>query len=241
MSTPNSKYSFFSNADIDAIDANPHVNFFTPVLHEAMSLVGSPSAICDVGCGNGVFTSCLKAWGGVGRLIGIDGSPYALQQAQLLGFDELRLVQDFSSNSLPFDDETFEFVINKDVLEHLLNPEALVDEMVRITKSGGYLLVSVPNHFPIAGRLQLLLHNKIDTFGYFPKAHRWDFPHIRFFNKTDFLLLMESKGLKPVHCLSHHFPAIPRVGRLMTERARKYLSRKYPDAFAEAHCWLFKK
>lgn len=231
---------FFSNSDVDAIKADPRVNFFTPVLREAMKWIGAPSQICDVGCGNGVFTACLKEWVDC-RLVGVDGSPYALQQADKLRFDNLHLVNDFSSDPLPFDDETFDFVINKDVLEHLLNPEYLVEEMARITRPGGYLLILVPNHFPIVGRLRLLLHNTIDPFEYFPKAHRWDFPHIRFFNKADFLMLMERQGLKPVHCLSHHFPSIPKVGGLMTASIRRCLSSTSPDAFAEAFVWLFRK
>lgn len=236
----NEKNPHFSDADIDAIAANPTDNFFTPVLQEALTLIDRPSQICDVGCGNGVFSACLKDLLDC-SLSGVDGSAYALQHAGKRGFDELHLVKDFSSDRLPFKDDTFDLVINKDVLEHLLNPEILVAEMVRIIKPGGHFLVLVPNHFPISGRLQLLAHNTIDPFGYFPDARRWNFPHIRFFNKNDFLLLMESKGLKPVRCLSHHFPSFPKIGRLMPSSMKERLSHSYPDAFAEAFVWLFQK
>lgn len=187
-----------------------------------------------------MFTACLKGWVEC-DLVGVDGSPYAIQQAKKMGFDDLYLVQDFSFDRLPFQDATFDFVINKDVLEHLLKPEVLVAEMARVTKPGGHLLILVPNHFPIAGRLHLLFHNNIDSFGFFPNSHRWDFPHIRFFNKADLIMLIESHGLKAVSGLSHHFPAFPRVGRLMTKSMKRYLSSLNPDAFAEAFVWLFKK
>ncbi len=240
MQEQNSNYVFFSDADIDAIDVNPAGNFFTPVLREVLGIVEIPGEVCDVGCGNGAFTFFLKKASG-SRLTGVDGSPYALQKASALGFDSLHLVKDFSSERLPFEDDSFDFVINKDVLEHLLNPEFLVREMSRILRHNGYLLVLVPNHFPIAGRVQLLLHNTIDPFRYFPNSNRWNFPHIRFFNKTDLLLLMNRAGLMPIRCLSHHFPSVPRFGRLITKGMRERLADVYPDAFAEAHVWLLQK
>jgi SAM-dependent methyltransferase len=171
----------------------------------------------------------------------VDGSSYALQQASLRGFDALHLVQDFSFDRIPLEDNLFDLIINKDVLEHLLNPENLVREMSRITKHNGQVLVVVPKHFPIVGRFRLLQHNTIDPLEYFPNSHRWDFPHVGFFNKTDFLLMMSHAGLNPKSCLSHHFPSIPKFGRLMTKRVRGLLAHTYPDAFAEAHAWLFQK
>lgn len=239
MNKQDSNRVFFSDDDIDAIDVSPIDNFFIPVLKEVLGIVGTLNEVCDVGCGNGVFTSFLKKTIEC-RLTGVDGSFYALQKAARV-FDSLHLVKDFSSERLPFDDNSFDLIINKDVLEHLLDPEFLVQEMSRITKKNGYLLILVPNHFTIGGRIQLLLNNTIDPFNYFPNSHRWNFPHIRFFNKVDFLLLMSSHGLTPLHCLSHHFPSLPKIGRLMTKSMRRRLAQSYPDAFAEAHVWLLQK
>jgi 2-polyprenyl-3-methyl-5-hydroxy-6-metoxy-1,4-benzoquinol methylase len=60
MQKQNSNYVFFSDADIDAIDVSPEDNFFTPALREALGLIDQPREVCDVGCGNGVFTVGLK-------------------------------------------------------------------------------------------------------------------------------------------------------------------------------------
>lgn len=234
------KTTHFSDDKIDAINVDKGDNFFIPVLREVLALIEKPKNVCDVGCGNGVFTYFLKGVSGC-KITGVDGSAYALQKASTLGFDSLFHVKDFSSDCLPFEDNSFDLVINKDVLEHLLNPDVLVAEMSRITKRKGYILVSVPNHFPIAGRFRLLMNNTIDPFGYFPNSHRWDFPHIRFFNKSDFLLLLSHAGLTPIHCLSHHFPCVPKLGRLLTKRMRGRLARANPDMYAEAYAWLFQK
>ena len=230
----------FANSDIDSIDDDHLSNYFRPVLKDVLRCIDKPINVCDVGCGNGVFTSFLKKETNC-TLYGIDGSDYALEKARLLEFDELRQVSDFSTTPLPFKDESFDLVVNKDVLEHLLHPDYLVSEMARITSGGGHLLIHVPNHFPIVGRLKLLFFNTIDPFNYFPEAHRWDFPHIRFFTKNDFLDLMYSFDLKPVANLCHHFPSFPKIGRLMTAGMKKWLTQRYPDAWAEGFTYLFQK
>jgi len=153
----------------------------------------------------------------------------------------LHHVEDFSNDNLPFKDESFDFVINKDVLEHLLNPENLVHEIARITRKGGRALIHVPNHFPISGRLKLLFKNTIDPFLYFPDSRRYNFPHIRFFNQQDFLDLMLSSGLKPVLNLCHNFASFPKIGRLMPRTLKKSISQQFPDAFSEGFTYLFKK
>jgi SAM-dependent methyltransferase len=235
-----SKPSVFSDSDIDAIKVSSRENYFIPVLRQVLDRISHPTKICDVGCGNGVFTACFKEWFTC-YLCGVDGSPYALEQAAKLKFDELHLIKDFSSENLPFLNNSFDLLINKDVLEHLIHPEMLVKEMVRITKPGGHLLIHVPNHFPIFGRLKLLFQNTIDPFGYFPMANRWNFPHIRFFNSADFIKLMIINGLSPTVCLSHNFPSFPKVGRLIPNTIKNYLSRNHPDVFAEGYTWLFQK
>lgn len=233
--------SHFTVEDINAIEANPAFNYFTPVLRDVLEYIEKPRSVCDVGCGNGVFTAVLKDWTGC-QLFGVDGSEYALKQAKRLNFDELNEIGDFSTDSLPFEDDSFDLVINKDVLEHLIHPVHLAREIARITTGeGGYALIHVPNHFPIAGRLKLLFRNTIDPFNYFPDSRRWNFPHIRFFNKKDFLDLMLSAGLKPVANLCHHFASFPKAGKLLTKSMKNRLSRHNPNAFAEGFTFLFQK
>ena len=162
----------FSSKDIDSIRVDPENNYFSQVLQETMEYIPNSKNICDVGCGNGLFSAVLKDWINC-RLVGVDGSEYALQQAQKMGFDELIHIGDFSVDRLPFEDNSFDLVINKDVLEHLLHPEHLIYEISRITKECGHVLIHVPNHFPLIGRLKLMFNNTVDPFNYFPDARCW--------------------------------------------------------------------
>lgn len=49
--------------------------------------------------------------------------------------------------SLPFEDGTFDIVFHQGLLEHFRNPDDLIAENRRVLKSGGILLVDVPQRF----------------------------------------------------------------------------------------------
>ena len=231
---------YFPDRYIDRIQENPGENYFTPVLQEMLKSIAPPERVCDVGCGNGVFSIYLKNKTGC-WLVGVDGSGYALSQAKEMGFDELHQVGDFSQDSLPFEDGVFDLVLNKDVLEHLLYPDHLVEEVARIVCRGGHVLVHVPNHFPILGRLRLLLHNTIDPFNYFPEAERWNYPHIRFFTRASLCNLFSRYGFEVVQDYSFYFFSPGRVGRLFPLSIRVALVRSWPDAWTEGYTILFRK
>ena len=154
-------YKNFPNRLIDQIVALPEENYFTPVIKDVFESIPKPEKVCDVGCGNGVYTIGIKSLTDC-ELVGVDASSHALSKSLELGFDRVMLVEDFCNQRLPFEDKVFDLIICKDVLEHLYNPEVLVSEMNRVLKGGGYCLLHVPNHFPLIGRLRLLFFNTID-------------------------------------------------------------------------------
>lgn len=239
MTNKNQEFNAFPDFYIDAISENPDNNFFTPILDELLVSIPKPDLVCDVGCGNGVFTIDLKKRIGC-QLHGVDGSEYAVAKAKSIGFNEVHLVSDFCSERLPFADDSFDLVICKDVLEHLLDPEFLMKEIVRITKPDGRCLVHVPNHFPIIGRLRFLFSNNIDTFNYFPESNRWNFPHIRFFNKRELILLGRRCGAYPEVDFSWHFFRPARIAKIFPLIA-KLIGNRYSDQTSEGVTILFKK
>lgn len=50
---------------------------------------------------------------------------------------------------LPFANDTFDVVWSSEVIEHLIDPVAAADEMRRVLRPGGTLVLTTPNSFPI--------------------------------------------------------------------------------------------
>lgn len=201
-------YERFTVADIDRLSSSG--NYMIPVFEDLLreSREQSFKRIVDIGCGDAFFSCWFKS-NGTTELVGIDGSPEALARASARGTDATHLVNDLSTERLPLADGSSDFVLCKDVLEHLINPLHLASEIARVLKPSGTALVLVPNHFPLRFRFRFLINPRLDTQNFFPEAKEWDYPHIRFFSDAGFRELFERVGMKPVRSFARYFPLFP--------------------------------
>ncbi len=232
----------FNDTLIDDLGSvNPLSNYFSPVWDAVFELGVKPRNILDIGCGNGAFSVYAGKCTGA-RLFGVDGSKYALSKAAIHGYECLKHIDDFSFDRIDWDDNSFDFCLTKDLLEHLVRPKMVMQEAHRLLTKGGYLLVHVPNHFPLYGRLKFLFTSDIDTFGYFPSTPKWEFPHIRFFTRESLLDLATKTGFEIQLDLSYHFPALPGMAKVpFGLRAGRRLAQKFPSQFSEAITLLLRK
>jgi SAM-dependent methyltransferase len=226
--------------DIDTISESD--NYFLPVLKDVASMVNlQTSKVLDVGCGTGLFMSPFISWG-CKDIYGVDGPTDCADRATKRGYKEVKFVDDLCEDRLPYDDNSFDLVVCKDVFEHLLNPVHSLDEIRRVLKPGGHLLLHVPNHFPLYGRVKFLFTNNLDTFSFFPGSSRWTFPHIRFYEHQDSVKLLADKGMVMATDLSCHFPVVPFLVRFSIFKSFcKGLVKKYPNQFAGGFTFLLKK
>jgi ubiquinone/menaquinone biosynthesis C-methylase UbiE len=97
--------------------------------------------ILDVGTGTGFLALLLAEMGH--KVTGIDISKCMLEKSRQ-NADKMRLSVDFmhgDAEKLPFDDETFDIVVNRNLLWTMPDPMAAVDEWSRVVKSGGKLVL----------------------------------------------------------------------------------------------------
>ncbi len=94
--------------------------------------------ILDVGCGTGANLEMLAAFG---EAEGVDVSAEALDFCQTRG---LKNVRQGEAERLPYEDKSFDLVTGLDVVEHLDNDVAGLQEMRRVLRPGGRALLFVP-------------------------------------------------------------------------------------------------
>lgn len=94
----------------------------------------------DIGSDNGVISYLLRQRGGTWASVDLDDEAVASIRA-MVG-DE---VYQTDGRHLPFADDAFDVVIIIDMLEHLHDDRALVEEIARVLKPGGRLIINVPH------------------------------------------------------------------------------------------------
>jgi ubiquinone/menaquinone biosynthesis C-methylase UbiE len=101
--------------------------------------------VLDVGCGVGDWLKTVAALGAIPA--GVDISSVAVDACRRsLPKAELHCGP---AEELPFRDGQFDLISCMGALEHFLNPEAALHEMVRVAKPEALFLLLVPNaHFP---------------------------------------------------------------------------------------------
>ncbi|MBW2966955.1 methyltransferase domain-containing protein [Candidatus Woesearchaeota archaeon] len=95
----------------------------------------------EVGCNSGIITKAL-AQAGI-NAVGIDISPKSVSRARNGKPSRAEFYQ-MGAEDLRFRDNNFDTVILTEVLEHVADPEKVLEEALRVTHWGGRLVIGVP-------------------------------------------------------------------------------------------------
>lgn len=109
----------------------------------------------DIGCSEGTFTLQIASALGTKEIYGVEISPQACQIALKRGISVHQIDLD-NSDHLPFQDNYFDFIHMGEVIEHVFDTDKVLEEIKRILKPSGVLLVSTPNLGAWYNRLALL-------------------------------------------------------------------------------------
>lgn len=140
--------------------------------------------LLDVGCSDGRFGEIAREHGHY--VVGVDVAKHEGVGARLDGFVEADL-----NAGLPEEvGDGFDCVIAGDVLEHTINPGALLDDIVGRLAPEGSILVSVPNFAHWYPRLRVL-SGRFD----YDQRGLLDRGHVRFFTRRSFERLLADHGL----------------------------------------------
>ncbi len=107
----------------------------------------------------------------------------------------------YTGRQLPFEDGYFDLVISYDVLEHVQDEGLALAEISRVLKTGGELIISVPNKAWIfethGANLPLLPWNRVPFFSWLPRALHSRWAKARIYSKRHILRLLRKYDFKP--------------------------------------------
>lgn len=116
-------------------ESNRYKNRYLPL----KSFIGDVKGkrVLDVGCGDGAFLSLLKNC----EKIGVDIAEAYIKIAKRRGLNVF-----FHDIELPFDQHMgkFDIIIISDVLEHVLNPQRVLENIKKVLKRDGLIYVVIP-------------------------------------------------------------------------------------------------
>lgn len=97
--------------------------------------------------------------------------------------------ENVESSELSYDKKFFDYIIFADVLEHLYNPQKVLENVKEYLKDDGYVLSTIPNvmHFSVVKQL-------INGRWTYEEAGILDKTHIRFFTKDEIIKLFDKSG-----------------------------------------------
>jgi UDP-glucose:(heptosyl)LPS alpha-1,3-glucosyltransferase len=176
----------------------------------------------DVGCGAGGVGRSLRAAGAT-ELWGVEVVPEAAKEAAPV-FDGLVVApveEALAGDRLP---APFDTIVCYDVLEHLVDPEAVLRGLLRLAAPGGHLHVSVPNarHFSLIRDLVMR-----GTFGYSEYGHR-DVTHLRWFTRIDIVNAVREAGWEVLGTAPNTFRGKDRpFDRLTLGRTRELIALQW--------------
>lgn len=159
-------------------------NFYRSLRNLACSI--KPNKVLDVGCGEGITIVKLKQ-AKIGKSFeGIDNSEEALQIGRKI-YSGIN-IKSGDIYDLPYKNDSFDFLICTEVLEHLEHPRKALIELRRVTSK--YVLLSVPNE-PFFTLANFLRGKYLRTFGNHPE-------HINHWTNRGFKLFLRRNGFRIV-------------------------------------------
>jgi len=101
--------------------------------------------ILDIGCGKAVDGAHLSRSGAL--VVGVEPSQVMLQRARghLSEHNAHVLLAQGIGENLPFKSNTFDKAMCKGALDHFLSPSRTMDEIARVLKPGGEMVISIAN------------------------------------------------------------------------------------------------
>ncbi len=145
----------------------------------------------DIGCGSGKFMRAMNSLGW--QFEGVEFNKVAVDACRKAGLT----VFHGELQTAAYDDDSFDLITARHLIEHIPDPNNFVVEVARILKKGGYLVIETPNSQALGRR----------WFG--ANWYANDVPrHLILFNPDNLDMLLKKHGLRQVELKTFTTPKI---------------------------------
>jgi len=155
------------------------------------------SKILEIGSIPLILTTAMNQLGY--KIQGVDISPERFQTA--INVNKLDVLKhDIETEILNFESNNFDVVIFNEIFEHLrINPIHTMNEMLRVLKPGGILMLSTPNFMSLRNIKLLIQHNKCraDIYTeYFRLQEIGHMGHVRLYTTAEVSIFLQKIGFE---------------------------------------------
>src|SRR5271165_2174354 len=185
------------------------------------SAASRPLLAVDIGCGDGsataVATACCRETPGADVcLVGFDWSRVALERASRRGVAVVRA--SVEGAGLPLAPESVDVVVMSELIEHVVDTDAVLLEAMRVLVPGGTLLLSTPNLAAWYNRALLTLgiqplFTEVSLRGIYGRPGREVVGHLRIFTRRALAGLLSGTGFVEVTFAGAPYHDVPRFLR----------------------------
>jgi 2-polyprenyl-3-methyl-5-hydroxy-6-metoxy-1,4-benzoquinol methylase len=151
--------------------------------------------ILEIGAGSGETLLELKKTGIANKIYGYDLVDICLNKSEFESF----IVGNIEKDPIPFN-EKFDIIILADVLEHLVEPEKVLEKLIPFLKKNGKIYISLPNIRNYKAMYNIFFKGDFK----YEEEGVLDQTHLRFFCKKNMkALITKIDGLQLVETVSN--------------------------------------
>jgi len=147
--------------------------------------------ILEIGCGNGAGTKLIQQFFQPAEFIATEYDESLVEVAQQINKGSNIIIEAGNATQLRFSNNEFDAVVGLSVIHHIPNWQDCVDELQRVIKPGGLLIIK-----------ELSIETFETPFGRIARR-LVEHPYDDMLKKDEFLVYIEKQGFKIVDCRPH--------------------------------------
>lgn len=177
------------------VPSDSHSSYYRHTRPELVAEIDSPAGrVLDLGCGAGMISATIRELTDAQEIWGVEVVPEVAEEARRNPALDRVLSGDIEDLLDQLPEGAFSHIVAGDVLEHLVDPWAVVKRLRLCLAPGGKFICSIPNIRNFSFILELLVRRR---FAY-RDSGVMDRTHLRFFTRKDVRLMFREAGYEDI-------------------------------------------